>query len=169
MRSSVPHSKTDFSKNQIASRRITPWPKSTKRFFRNQDWGEGTLIFRKKIAEMCYLYRRTGLWSSLSEERQKNQGEPLYRRTPHHVAHPSERPSCKNRSNEGLRTSIVRKIRHKPRLKRRLFLTVEREAFLSPIWNPSALLDGTDAVKVESVPAAFDFFFKIYFQLSSGW
>ena len=36
LRSSIPHPKTDFSKKQIASRRITPWPESTKRFF--QDW-----------------------------------------------------------------------------------------------------------------------------------
>ena len=26
--------------------------------------GQGTPSFRNKIAEMCYLYRRTGLWSS---------------------------------------------------------------------------------------------------------
>ena len=31
--SSVPRPKTGFSKNQNASRRIIPWPKSTKRFF----------------------------------------------------------------------------------------------------------------------------------------
>ena len=30
-------------------------------FYRNQDWGQGTPSFTKKqIAEMCYLYRRTG-------------------------------------------------------------------------------------------------------------
>ena len=32
-RSSIPHPKTDFSKNQIASWRIVPWPESTKRVF----------------------------------------------------------------------------------------------------------------------------------------
>ena len=32
MRSSIPHSKTDFSKNQIASRQIIPWPECRKRF-----------------------------------------------------------------------------------------------------------------------------------------
>ena len=39
LRSSIPHPKTDFSKNQIASQQIiVPWPESTKRFFRNRDW-----------------------------------------------------------------------------------------------------------------------------------
>ena len=65
LRSSIPHPKTDFSKNQIASRRIIPWPKSTKpffpksRFFIPTIWGQGPTFFRNKIAEMCYLYRTT--------------------------------------------------------------------------------------------------------------
>ena len=48
LRSSIPHPKTDFSKNQIASRRIIPWPESTKRFFSKskffmpKSWGQGT-------------------------------------------------------------------------------------------------------------------------------
>ena len=67
LRSSIPHPKTDFSKNQNASRRIIPWPKSTKRFFFVEikidiptTWGRRTPSFGNKIAEMCYLYRRTG-------------------------------------------------------------------------------------------------------------
>ena len=63
LRSSIPQPKTDFRKNQIAPRRIIPWPdSSTKKrfFFRNQDWGTRTASFRNKIAEMGYLFRRTG-------------------------------------------------------------------------------------------------------------
>ena len=66
LRSSVPRPKTGSSKNQNASRRIIPWPKSTKRFFfRNQDrhtddLGSRSPVFQKQIAEMCYLYRITG-------------------------------------------------------------------------------------------------------------
>ena len=59
LRRSIPQSKSDFSENQIASRRIIPWPESTKHFF-STIRGQGTPFFRKKIAEMCYLYRRTG-------------------------------------------------------------------------------------------------------------
>ena len=33
LRSSIPRPKIDFSKNKNTSRRIIPWPKSTKRFF----------------------------------------------------------------------------------------------------------------------------------------
>ena len=66
LRSSIPHPKTDFSKNQIASRRILPWAESTNVFFEIKIGiptisGQGTPSFRNKIAEMCYLYRRTGL------------------------------------------------------------------------------------------------------------
>ena len=42
LRSSIPHPKTDFSKNQIASRRIIPWPKPTKRFL-----SKSRLTFRR--------------------------------------------------------------------------------------------------------------------------
>ena len=62
-RSSIPHSKTDFSKNQNASRWILPWLKSTKRFRFEVStiWGKKKPVFQKKqLAEMCYLYRRTG-------------------------------------------------------------------------------------------------------------
>ena len=65
-RSPIPHPKTDLSKNQIASRRIIPWPESYKTFFFGIKieiptiWGRGTPSFGYKIAEMCYLYRRTG-------------------------------------------------------------------------------------------------------------
>ena len=50
----MPHPKTDFSKNQNASRRILPWPKSTKRFFSESRltfwtiWGQGTPFFRNE-------------------------------------------------------------------------------------------------------------------------
>ena len=66
LRSSVPLLKTDFSKNQVASRRVIPWPEPTKRFVSNSRltfrlfWGHGTPSFRNKIAKMCYLNRRTG-------------------------------------------------------------------------------------------------------------
>ena len=54
------HPKNDFSKIQIASRRIIPWTESTKRFFEIKIgiptiWHQGTPSFRHKIAEMCYL------------------------------------------------------------------------------------------------------------------
>ena len=60
LRSSIPHPKTDFSKNQIASRRIIPWPESTKRFFSEIKigiptiWGVGTPSFKNKTAEMRF-------------------------------------------------------------------------------------------------------------------
>ena len=67
LRSSIPYPKTDLSKNQLASRRITPWPQSTKRLvsksrlaFRRFGLKEPRLSETKK-AEMCCLYRRTGL------------------------------------------------------------------------------------------------------------
>ena len=64
LRSFIPYPKTDFSKNQIASRPIIPWPESTNFFGIKIDiptnWGQGTPSFRNKIAEMCYLYSRTG-------------------------------------------------------------------------------------------------------------
>ena len=63
--SSIPHPKTDFSKSQIASRRIIPWSESRKRFF-----SKSRLAFRRfglkeaRLSETkerkCYLYRRTG-------------------------------------------------------------------------------------------------------------
>ena len=65
-RSSIPHPKTDCSKNQNASRRKLPWPKSTKSFFSKSRLAfrrfgvKQKTSFRNKIAEMCYLYRRTG-------------------------------------------------------------------------------------------------------------
>ena len=66
LRSSTPHPKTDFGKKYNASWQIVPWPKSTKSFFFKTKieiptiWGLGTPSIRNKIAEMCYLYRRTG-------------------------------------------------------------------------------------------------------------
>ena len=67
-RSSIPHAKTNLNENQNASRRIIPWPKSSKRFFFSEIkidiptiCSQGTPSFGNKIAEMCYLYRRTGL------------------------------------------------------------------------------------------------------------
>ena len=68
LRSSIRHPKSFFSKNRKSSWRITPWPKSTKRFFRNQDLGKETPSFRNKIAEMCYLYRGTGPRPNLFRE-----------------------------------------------------------------------------------------------------
>ena len=68
LRSSIPHPKTDFSKNYNGSRRIIPWrSKSTERFLVEIKIdiptirGQETPPFRKQIAEMCYLYHRTGL------------------------------------------------------------------------------------------------------------
>ena len=67
LRSSIPHPITDFSKNQKASRRKLPGPKSTTSFFfeikigNPTISGQGTPSFRNNIAEMCFLYyRRTG-------------------------------------------------------------------------------------------------------------
>ena len=66
LRSSIPHPKTDFSKNQHASRRIIPWPKPTKRFFFEMKigiptiWDQGTTSFGNKTAQLCYFCRRTG-------------------------------------------------------------------------------------------------------------
>ena len=71
LRSSIPLPKTDFSKNQIASRRIIPLPESTIVFFSNSSlafrrfWDQGTPSFRNKIPEICYLHRRTGLFCTL--------------------------------------------------------------------------------------------------------
>ena len=50
LRSFIPHPKTDFhSKNQIASRRIIPWPEFGKLFlFEIKIWAQGTRSLRKK-------------------------------------------------------------------------------------------------------------------------
>ena len=61
----MPHPKTDFNKDQIASRWIIPWPKYTKTYF-----FEAWLAFRRfrvkepshsenVLAKMWYVYRRT--------------------------------------------------------------------------------------------------------------
>ena len=50
-RSSIPHLKTDFSKNQIASRPIIPWPESRKHLFRNQDWHSDDLGSRNPVLQ----------------------------------------------------------------------------------------------------------------------
>ena len=62
LRSSIPLPKIDFSKTQNASRRIIPYGPSLQNvfFFEITTWDQGTVSFRNKIAEMCYLYRRTG-------------------------------------------------------------------------------------------------------------
>ena len=69
LRSSVPHSKPDISKNQIASLWMIPLPKQTYTpfIFRNtiNHWlsdyfGLWSPVLRKTFsAEMCYFYRRT--------------------------------------------------------------------------------------------------------------
>ena len=55
LRSSIPHPKTDFRKNQIASRRIIPWAESTKRFFRNQDWHSDDFGSRNPVFQIFFL------------------------------------------------------------------------------------------------------------------
>ena len=42
LRISIPHPKIDFSEIQVASRRVTPWPESTKRFL-----SKSRLAFRR--------------------------------------------------------------------------------------------------------------------------
>ena len=60
-----PETKTDSTKNQIAPRRIIPWPKHTmshffKTGFRNSDdFGLRSRHPENLSAEMCYVYRST--------------------------------------------------------------------------------------------------------------
>ena len=54
LRSSIPPPKTDSSKNQIASRRIIPWPESTNVFFRNQGWRCDDLGSRNPVFQKQY-------------------------------------------------------------------------------------------------------------------
>ena len=57
LRSSIPHPNTDFRKNQNALGRLTPWPKSTKRFLSN----------------LRLTFRRFGVEEPrLSEEKKRN-------------------------------------------------------------------------------------------------
>ena len=65
LRSSVPYPITDFSKNQIASRWIIPWPTypityffETRLAFR-RFWAKEPRHSENMLAEMYYLYRRT--------------------------------------------------------------------------------------------------------------
>ena len=64
LRSSMPHPKADFSKNQNKSRRVIPWPESSKRYFSRLTlrlFGVNEPRFpEKNIAEKCYLHRRSG-------------------------------------------------------------------------------------------------------------
>ena len=67
-RSSIPHPKTCFSKKSKFIATNNPMARAYKSFFfrnsrltfRQFGGGQGTPSFRNKIAERCYLYRRTG-------------------------------------------------------------------------------------------------------------
>ena len=60
LRSSIPHPKTDFQQKSKYVAANNPMAQVYKVFFW-RFWGQEIPSFRNKIAETCYLYRRTGL------------------------------------------------------------------------------------------------------------
>ena len=57
LRSSIPHLKTDFSKTQIASRRIIPCPSEVYKikFVSEQDWHSDDFGFRNPVIQKTFL------------------------------------------------------------------------------------------------------------------
>lgn len=51
LRSPIPHPNTDFSQNQIASRRILPCPKNTKTSFSKQNWPSDDFGLRSTVIQ----------------------------------------------------------------------------------------------------------------------